>query len=79
MSDKKISKRYSTKEAVRYLQDKFGITFSPGTFEVWRSQKRGPEYLKIANRVFYAEDVLDNMAAGQTVKTVDSIYQEGLA
>lgn len=79
MPERKISRRYNTPDAVEYLKKKYGVTFSIGTLEVWRSQKRGPEYLKIANRVFYSEEVLDFLATGQTVKTTDSIYQEGWA
>lgn len=36
------------------------IGFAPGTMENWRSQRRGPKYLKLNNsRVYYRRKDLD--------------------
>jgi len=31
----------------------------PETLQVWRSQKRGPTYVKIEGQIFYPSDALD--------------------
>ena len=66
-----MSKVYETKAAVEYLADK-GFETTRGTMEVWRCQKRGPEYLKINNRPYYTKESLDLFLAGTPVKTVDA-------
>ena len=66
-----MSKRYDTKAAVEYMAER-GVRYSPGTLEVWRCEKRGPEYLKIGNRPYYTKEALDNFLAGKPVKTIDA-------
>lgn len=71
-----MSKLYDTKAAVEYLAE-HGVRRSPGTLEVWRCQKRGPEYLKIGGRPYYTAKALDAYMTGVPVKTVDSVSLEG--
>ena len=64
-------KRMDTKEASAYLRE-LGTPFSPGTLEVWRSQGRGPRYIKLQRKVFYDPADLDAFSIGQTVETTES-------
>jgi len=66
---------FDTKKAVEYLNS-LGLSFSPGTLEVWRCQGRGPRFKKVARKVFYEKAALDEFACGQTVETIDSRYYE---
>ncbi|MCF6291293.1 MAG: hypothetical protein L3J03_09910 [Desulfobacterales bacterium] len=63
-------KRLNTKEASDYLTNVEGVRVTSGTLEVWRSIKKGPEYRKVHNRVFYEVPVLQQFAAGRLCKTV---------
>lgn len=63
---------FDTKSAAEYLKS-LGLTFRPGTLEVWRCQGRGPKYKRVARKVFYEKSALDEFARGQAVETVDSI------
>lgn len=60
----------TTTEASGYLQER-GYPGTPKTLEVWRSQKRGPKYKKVGNRVFYEPAWLDEYMAGIEVKIID--------
>ncbi len=68
-------RKYTTKEAVA-LMASWGVPFSPGTLEVWRCHKEGPEFIKIRSRVFYTEQALKDFVRGSQVKTVDSVRPE---
>ena len=68
-----MQKHYDPREASRYLQEVLGIRITPGTLNTWRSQGRGPQYKKIASKVYYEQSALDAFATGKPVKTIDSI------
>jgi excisionase family DNA binding protein len=51
----------TTVEAAAYL----GL--SPHTLNMWRSESRGPGYMKFGGRVRYTRAALDAWAAGRTV------------
>lgn len=63
--------KFNTKEAAAYLKD-IGTPFTHGTMEVWRSQGRGPEFVRVSNRIFYTKQALDRFSNGQAVQTIDS-------
>ncbi len=67
-----MSKKYNTDGAVKFLHEE-GTPFTKGTLQVWRSQKKGPEFIKIGSKVFYSEEALRRLAAGTVIKTVDSV------
>ncbi len=69
------TRNLTTEQAVDYLREEHGIDFAPKTLTIWRSQKRGPRFRKVARKVFYQEDWLDAFAGGQVVETVDSYDQ----
>lgn len=64
-------KNFDTNGAVEYLK-LLGLSFRPGTLEVWRSQGKGPRFKKVARKVFYDKAALDQFAEGQSFETVDS-------
>ena len=66
-----MSKRYSTKEAAKFLAEQ-GTPWTAGTLEVWRCKGKGPAYVRIHNRIFYPEESLRSFAQGNPVKTIDS-------
>jgi hypothetical protein len=66
------NKNFTPREAVNYLKEA-GAPFSHGTLEVWRCKKRGPNFKRIAGRVFYEKADLDAFLIGTKVKTVDSL------
>jgi len=55
------------------LMKSWGISFTPGTLEVWRSRKEGPKFIKIRSRVFYTEEALEAFCQGLEVKTLDMV------
>ncbi len=67
-----MSRKYSTKEAVKFLEAS-GTPFTCGTLNVWRSKKTGPAYIKIRSRVFYTEAALIEFTRGLEVKTIDTV------
>ena len=62
---------FTTKEAAAYLEH-LGTPFATGTLEVWRSQGKGPMYIKVKDRVFYPRKGLDAFSMGEVIHTVDS-------
>lgn len=42
------------------------LRISPSTLAQWRSQRRGPAYVKVGSRVRYLSDAIDRYLAGQT-------------
>jgi len=66
-----MEKRFNTKEASEKLKE-LGVPFTAGTLEVWRSQGRGPRFIRLARKVFYTESALKEFAKGQVVETNDS-------
>ena len=67
-----MPKKYNTKEAVKLMRS-WGISFKPGTLEVWRCKKEGPKFLKIRNKVFYSREALEKFCQGLEVKTLDMV------
>ena len=65
-------KHFDTRGAIEYLKQ-IGLSFRPGTLEVWRSLGKGPRYKKVARKVFYEKTALDEFAVGHTIETVDSV------
>ena len=63
--------KLNTREAADYLAT-IGTPFSAGTLEVWRCQGRGPEFIRVARRIFYTKPALDRFSNGQVVQTIDS-------
>lgn len=47
------SDRLTVQEAANYLR------LSKATLDIWRSQKKGPAYLRAGARIFYRKDELD--------------------
>jgi hypothetical protein len=64
-----MSKRYDPRAAVAYMAER-GVKRTTGTLEVFRCQKKGPEYIRIGGRIYYTEEALDAYLAGEPVKTV---------
>jgi len=60
-----VSKRMREPEAAEYL----GVT--PKTLQFWRWKKRGPRYMKLANRVYYNATDLDAYEKSRWVGTKD--------
>ena len=48
------------------------IGLKAGTLEVWRSQGKGPRYVKLGRRVVYETKDLDAFAASRAVETRDT-------
>ena len=48
-------------EAAKYL------TLFPGTLKQWRSQQRGPRYVKVGGRVRYRRDALDEFLQSREI------------
>lgn len=63
---------FSTKEASSYF-NKNGVEFTPATLTLWRSQGKGPRYKKIAWKVYYERQDLDEFMLGEKSETVDTI------
>lgn len=67
-----MSKRYSTKEAATFLAE-LGTPFTPKTLETWKSLGKGPRFIRVTRRVFYAGEDLLAFSAGEPVETVHSL------
>jgi len=50
-------KHYTPREAVKLMQ-KWGFTFSRSSLAHWRVDGRGPDYKKVAGKIFYEHGVL---------------------
>jgi hypothetical protein len=48
------------------------IGSKPATMRRWRFEGRGPRYLKLGGKVFYAVSDLDSYVDGRIVETCDS-------
>lgn len=46
---------YSTKEASKFLQDKYGIIFAESTLAKYRREGTGPGYLRLNGKIIYRE------------------------
>ncbi|MBW2470950.1 MAG: hypothetical protein JRE18_02615 [Deltaproteobacteria bacterium] len=66
-----MPKIYNTIAAVQYLAEN-GYNTTKGTLEVKRCQRRGPEFIRIENKLFYTKESLDAFLSGKHVKTVDA-------
>ena len=64
-----LQQKLSTQEAAQFL----GL--QTNTLEVWRCQKRGPQYSKVGRRVLYDINDLEAYFNANTVHTCDSIRQ----
>src|SRR5580704_9094971 len=53
------------------LASNFG--FSTATLADWRSQKRGPDYLKVGGKIWYPEEFVDSWAESEIRRTRDGI------
>src|SRR5215831_6117173 len=49
----------------------FGL--SPATLADWRSQKKGPDYIKTGGKIWYPEAFVDTWAESQIVRTSNAI------
>ena len=65
MGDQMI-RNLTTSEATEFLKS-IGIHVSATTLNIMRSQKRGPRYRKVLNRVYYNPSDLELFAQGVTV------------
>ncbi len=65
------NQKHNPREAARFLAQ-IGTPFTYKTLAVWRSQNRGPAYIKLKGRIFYSEQALEKFAEGQVVETTDS-------
>lgn len=70
-----MKKRRNTKEASRYLKEKWGINRTPGTLEVLRSRGRGPGFIRVGRNILYTEPELDGYGSGVPVRTIQSVRE----
>lgn len=71
-----MERLYSTKEAAKILKE-YGVSYTEGTLEVWRSQGRGPRYRRRGRNIFYTKPDLWEFAKGVVVETNDSRHESG--
>jgi hypothetical protein len=56
----------TTKKAVKYLTEA-GFQVSMPTLDRYRGNKIGPRYIRIAKRIFYSQDALDDFLSGTEI------------
>jgi hypothetical protein len=65
-----MSHHYTTCLAVKYLKER-GLIYTEDTFCTWRCLGKGPRYIKLANKVFYRQEDLDNFI--NSAKVTDTV------
>lgn len=60
-----ISKRYPNDEAA------VQIGIKPSTLNLWRTQRKGPDYIRVGRRVYYTQEQIDAFLAANTVRLQD--------
>jgi hypothetical protein len=66
---------YKTEESAKYLTEEKNFPVETATMYQWRSQGRGPRYMKLNGRIFYRESDLDSFVDSAVM--VETLHSQG--
>jgi hypothetical protein len=52
-------KRLTTKQAVKYVKDKYDLDYAESTFCKYRHEGSGPQAMRLGGKIYYSSEDLD--------------------